>query len=126
MPTLSIIFGLVLEAMGIGSYFLTGAKSVTALIPSFFGSALILFGILGLMFHKARMHVMHLAALIGLLGALGGLGRGIPKLGALMAGTAEHPVAVIMSTAMGVVCLVFLGLCVKSFVDARILKKYNK
>jgi len=27
---------------------------------------------------------------------------------------------------MGVVCLVFLALCVKSFVDARILKKYSK
>ena len=126
MPTLAIVFGLILEAMGIGAYFLSGTQSVTALIPSFFGSAILLSGIVGMMFHKARMHVMHLAALVGLLGTLGGLGMGLPKLGALITGTAERPMAVIMQIAMGVVCLVFLGLCVKSFVDARILKKYSK
>jgi hypothetical protein len=126
MPTLAIVFGLILEAMGIGAYFLSGTQSFTALIPSFFGSAILLSGMVGMVFHKARMHVMHLAALVGLLGTLGGLGMGLPKLGALMAGTTERPVAVIMQIAMGVVCLVFLGMCVKSFVDARILKKYSK
>jgi len=126
MPSLAIIFGLILEAIGIGAYFLSGTKSVTALIPAFFGSAILLSGIVGLLFHNARMHVMHLAALVGLLGTLGGLGMGLPKLGALIAGTAERPTAVIIQIAMGVVCLVFLGLCVKSFVDARILKKYSK
>lgn len=112
--------------MGVGSYFLTGAKSLTALIPAAFGTLILICGIVGALFHGARMHVMHLAALLGLLGALGGLGRGLPKLGAVISGSAEHPTAVIMSIAMGVVCLVFLALCVKSFVDARILKKYSK
>ena len=126
MPTLAIIFGLILEAMGIGSYFLSETKSVTALIPAFFGTLILLSGIIGAMFHKARMHVMHLAALVGLIVTLGGLGMGLPKVSALLAGTAERPTAVIMQIAMGVVCLVFLGLCVKSFVDARILKKYSK
>jgi hypothetical protein len=126
MPTLSIVFGLVLVAMGLGAFLLSDTKSITAFIPSFFGAAILLCGIVGALFHKARMHVMHLAALVGLLGTLGGLGMGLPKLGALLAGTAERPTAVTMQIAMGVVCLVFLGLCVKSFVDARILKKYNK
>lgn len=112
--------------MGIGSYLLSETKSVTALIPAFFGTLILLSGIIGAMFHKARMHVMHLAALVGLIGTLGGLGMGLPKVSALLAGTAERPTAVIMQIAMGVVCLVFLGLCVKSFVDARILKKYSK
>ncbi|MFM8982412.1 MAG: hypothetical protein ACKOLA_05800 [Spartobacteria bacterium] len=126
MPTLAIVFGLILEAMGIGSYLLSETKSVTALIPAFFGTLILLSGIIGAMFHNARMHVMHLAALVGLIGTLGGLGMGLPKVSALLAGTAERPTAVIMQIAMGVVCLVFLGLCVKSFVDARILKKYSK
>jgi hypothetical protein len=126
MPTLSIVFGLVLVAMGLGAYLTSDTKSITALIPSFFGATLLLCGILGALFHKARMHVMHLAALVGLLGSVGGFVKGLPELGALMAGTAERPVAVTMQIAMGVVCLVFLGLCVKSFVDARILKKYSK
>ena len=112
--------------MGLGAYFFSATKSITALIPSFFGILILLSGIIGAMFHKARMHVMHLAALVGLLGTLGGLGMGLPKLGALMAGTAERPTAVVMQIAMGAVCLVFLALCVKSFVDARILKKYSK
>ena len=43
-----------------------------------------------------------------------------------MSGPAKDNIASIMSIAMGVVCLVFLALCVKSFVDARILKKYSK
>ena len=62
MPTLAIVFGLILEAMGIGSYFLTGAKSLTALIPAGFGTLILLCGIIGAKFHNARMHVMHLAA----------------------------------------------------------------
>ncbi len=112
--------------MGLGVFLTSDTKSVTALIPSFLGTAILLCGIVGAAFHKARMHVMHLAALVGLLGTLGGLGMGLPKVGALLAGTAERPTAVAMQIAMGVVCLVFLGLCVKSFVDARILKKYSK
>jgi hypothetical protein len=126
MPTLAIVFGLILEAMGIGAYFLTGAKSVTALIPAGFGTLILLCGIIGAKFHNARKHVMHIAALVGLLGTGGGLVRGLPKLGAVMSGPAKDNIASIMSIAMGVVCLVFLALCVKSFVDARILKKYSK
>ena len=93
MPTLSIVFGLILEAMGIGAYFLSGAQSVTALIPSFFGSLILLSGVVGLLIPKARMHVMHLAALVGLLGTLGGLGMGLPKISGLIAGTLERPTA---------------------------------
>lgn len=126
MPKISIGFGLVLVGMGLGAYLSSDSKSVTALIPSFFGVAILLSGVLGALFHKARMHVMHLAALVGLLGTLGGLGMGLPKLGALLSGTAERPTAVAMQIAMGVVCLIFLGICIKSFVDARILKKYSK
>ena len=126
MPTLAIVFGLILDALGLGAYFFSEAKSVTALIPAFFGTTILLCGIIGAKFHKARMHVMHVAALVGLLGTLGGLGMGLPKVGALLAGTAERPMAVTMQIVMGVVSLVFLALCVKSFVDARILKKYSK
>jgi len=126
MSKLAVIFGLILGALGIGAYFLSETRSITALIPSFVGSAILLSGIFGLIVPKASKHAMHLAALVGLLGALGGLLKGLPNLSALMAGTAVRPTAVVIQIAMGVVCLVFLALCVKSFVDARILKKYSK
>lgn len=123
MPTLAIVFGIILDAMGFGAYVATGAQSITSLIPAFFGTIIFLCGLLSVFIPKIRMHLMHVAALVGLLGTLGGLGMGLPKVGALIAGTAERPLASGMQIAMGVVCLVFLVLCVKSFIDARRARK---
>jgi len=123
MPTLAIVFGIILDALGFGAYVATGSHSPTALIPAFFGTIIFLCGLLSVFIPKIRMHLMHVAALVGLLGTLGGLGMGLPKLGALIAGTAERPLAAGMQIAMGVLCLVFLVLCVKSFIDARRARK---
>lgn len=62
------------------------------------------------------MHLMHLAALCGLLGALGGLGMAVPK---LIRGDLERPLAIASQVSMGVVCLIFVILCVRSFIQAR-------
>ena len=123
MPTLAIVFGILLDAMGFGSYVATGAQSLTALIPAIFGTIIFLSGLLSVFVPKIRMHLMHVAALTGLLGTLGGLGMGLPKLGSLLDGTAPRPLATGMQIAMGIVCLVFLVLCVKSFIDARRARK---
>jgi len=66
---------------------------------------------------------MHVAALVGLLGALGGFGRGIPKLLAGPGVDATISPAVWASLSMGLISLVFLVLCVKSFIDARLARK---
>lgn len=123
MPTLAIVFGLILDALGLGAYLASETKSVTALIPAFFGTVIFLCGLLAALIPGIRMHVMHLAALVGLLGTLGGLGMGLPKLGRLLDGSIEKPMASIMQISMGAVCLVFLALCVKSFIDARRARK---
>ncbi len=123
MPTLAIVFGLILDAMGLGAYLASGAKSITALIPAFFGTPILVCGLLAKFVPGIRMHVMHVAALFGLLGTLGGLGMGLPKLGGLIAGTIERPMAPIMQIALGSVSLAFLALCVKSFIDARRARK---
>jgi hypothetical protein len=109
--------------MGIGAYTASETKSVTAFIPAFFGVVIFLSGLGALLAPKLRMHVMHVAALAGLIGTAGGLGMGLPKLGALLEGTAKSPMAAGMQIAMGVVCLVFLGLCVQSFIAARRARK---
>ena len=121
MPTLAIVFGIVLNAMGFGAYVASGA--FTSLIPAGFGTIIFLSGLASVFVPKIRMHLMHVAALVGLLGTLGGLGMGLPKLGALLSGTAARPLASGMQIAMGVVCLIFLVLCVKSFIDARRARK---
>lgn len=119
MPKIAIVFGLILEVLGVGAFLATGAAHLTALIPSLFGTVILVCGILALVRPGLRKHVMHVAALFGLGGAMGGLGMGLPKLGMLMDGTAPRPLAVAMQIVMGVVSLVFLVLCVKSFIDAR-------
>lgn len=119
MPLLAILFGLLLDILGLVSYFTSHGASVTALIPSFFGTALVTVGVLALAFPKARKHFMHLAATVGLVGALGGLGMGLPKLGTLLEGTAARPQAVIAQLVLGALCLIFVALCVRSFILAR-------
>lgn len=92
---------------------------MTALIPLAFGTPILVCGALALAKPGLRKHVMHVAAMFGLLGTLGGLGMGLPKLGAVLAGTAPRPVATALQIVMGVLSLIFLALCVKSFIDAR-------
>ena len=125
MPKLAIIFGLLLDVLGVASFIATGATHLTALIPAVFGTVIFLSGILAHVRPGLRKHAMHVAAVFGLLGALGGLGMGLPKLGAFMAGTAQRPVAIVMQISMGLIALVFLALCVKSFIDARRAKPEN-
>ena len=119
MPLLSIVFGVLLDLLGIYGFVSTGGTHYTALIPSIFGTLLVLAGVLALALPKARKHFMHVAAMVGLIGAVGGLGKGLPELGAVIAHTADRPNAVILQIIMGVLSLVFVALCVRSFILAR-------
>ena len=125
MPKLAIIFGIVLDALGVAAFIATGATHLTALIPSIFGTVIFLCGILAHVRPNLRKHAMHVAAMFGVFGTLGGLGMGLPKLGMVLAGTAQRPVAVVMQISMGLIALVFVALCVKSFIDARRAKPEN-
>lgn len=63
---------------------------------------------------------MHLAAAVGLLGFLGAGGRLASKAGAWLSGDpAVNSRAMWFIVAMTIVCLVYVVLSVKSFVDAR-------
>ncbi len=118
MAKITIGIGCVLIALGVGSYLGTGRESVTALIPAFFGLPLALLGVVALNDGR-RKHAMHAAAAIGLLGFLGAA-RGFAKLPALLSGgDVEKPVAAYAQITMSLVCLVFLVLCVNSFIKAR-------
>ena len=118
MAKTTIGIGCVLIALGVGSYFGTGRASLTALIPAFFGLALALLG--GAAPNdRWRQHAMHAAAVVGLLG-LFGASRGFAKLPALLTGgEVEKPVAAYVQIALSLVCLVFVVLCVLSFIQAR-------
>ena len=118
MPRITLIFGLVLIGLGVGLYMGTGRESVTALIPAFFGIAFVLCGLWGRS-DKWRKHAMHVAAVLSLAG-MGGTARGlIGGIKHLTGTAAERPAAVLGQSTMFLLCLVFLVLCIRSFIQAR-------
>jgi hypothetical protein len=115
----TIAFGLVLIALGVIGYAGSGGASVTALIPAIFGVVLAALGVLARN-EAMRKHAMHGAVLVGLLGFLGSA-RGLLSLPALMSGgEIARPTAVIAQSVMAILMLLFVGLCVRSFINARV------
>lgn len=115
MPIVSLLTGALLVAVGLWGKWSTGTESVTALIPAFFGAALMAAGLVGLR-ESLLKHAMHAAAMVGLLGFLGGavnLGRMVGK------GVSLNTTPGISSLLMTGLCAVFVGLCVNSFIQAR-------
>ncbi len=122
MAKLTILFGVVLIVLGVWGFVATGSGHPTALIPTWFGLVLAISGALALTEDaKRRMLWMHVAVTAGLLGFLGAGTRAIVELvkahGAPLTDTAR--VAVVYQTAMTAICLVFVLLCVRSFIAAR-------
>ncbi len=121
MPSVSIIFGALLILLGILGYayvMSTPNPSMTALIPAIFGVILVLLGVIARSKENLRKHLMHAALVVALLGFLGTV-RSFMSIASLFDGTAERPVAVIAQVATAIICLGFIILGVKSFIDAR-------
>jgi hypothetical protein len=121
MARLTILFGIVLILLGGFGYVATGSHFPTALIPSGFG---ILLAILGFFAHtpdaKRRMLLMHIAVTLGLLGFLFTVKGGIIDFILMVNGRQfAHPQAVEEKAAMSVLMLIFVLLCVRSFIAAR-------
>lgn len=121
MPTISITCGILLILIAVIGYAYgaaTGTASLTALIPAIFGVLLTAFGYAAKARESLRKHLMHAALLVALLGFLA-TASSIMQLPALFEGVAERPAAVSARFGMALICLLFLILGIKSFVDAR-------
>jgi hypothetical protein len=121
MARVSVVFGVVLIALGLVSYFGTGSQHPTALIPAWFGLALGVFGYMAMSPNESRRKLfMHINVTIGLLGFLGAAGRAISSYGkARSAGVDPDKIALAAQGAMAGLLLVYVVMCVKSFIDAR-------
>jgi uncharacterized membrane protein len=118
MAGVTVVTGGVLIAIGVIGWW--PHRAGTALIPAYMGAVLVLLGLLA--FKDAlRKHAMHAAALVGSLGFLVCAVMGWPKLFmmTLFDSTVERPAAVYSQSATAAVLLVFVLLCVNSFVQAR-------
>jgi len=121
VPWTAVFSGVLLILIGISGYaygMMSGSASLTALIPAILGLILAILGIVAKGKEELRKHLMHGAVVVGLLGFLATVSSFL-KIPALLAGTAERPAAVVAQSATALVCLVFVVLCVKSFIDAR-------
>jgi hypothetical protein len=137
MAPVSIVSGILLTILGLWAYF-TGAPeppkdtvSPTALIPAVVGVLLILLGLLAFN-EKLRKHAMHAAAVLGLLGVLGGLGMIV-----YLTLIKDPPVSnfsfsepgwlgtkkLLVNGLFALISGVFLVMCVRSFIKARIAQR---
>jgi hypothetical protein len=120
MVKLTIVFGGVLIVLGLVGFAVTGSAHPTALIPTWFGMIMAILGLLARTEDsRKRMLWMHIAVTVGLLGFL------FPGAMAVLAyvkahgGALARPQATEEQAVMAVICLVFVGLCVRSFIAAR-------
>ena len=116
---MTIVIGVILILLGFGGYFGTGQASVTALIPAGFGFVLSILGGIATR-DSARKHAMHVAVIFGLLGFAGTV-PGVIKLFRKLGGAElARPIVVYAAqSAMAVICLFFVVMCVRSFINAR-------
>lgn len=125
MPFIAMNFGgflLVLGILAFAAPSLFGShdpntKSYTSLIPAGFGLLLEICGAISLSKPGLRKHLMHLAALVALVGFVGGfmpIGR---------AGFDFGKASVVVGLIMSALCLIFLVICIRSFVAARKARK---
>lgn len=118
MASFTIRVGVILIAAGIAAYLLTGATSVTALIPSAIGAGLLLLGVVGVRRPDLRRHAMHVAMVVAIVGLAGSF-TGLLALPAMLSGGGGVRPSVALRAVMAVMLLVYLGVGIKSFVDAR-------
>lgn len=120
MPRLTIFFGIILILLGLLTYMQVGKQFPTSLIPAAFGVLLVIFGALARSPDaKRRALMMHIAVTLGLLGFLATV-KAIGQYVLMLQGRQyPYPLAVEEKTAMAVLLLVFVILCVRSFIAAR-------
>lgn len=120
MAKSTISFGVILILLGIFSFVVAGSHAPTALIPTYVGLLLAILGFLAITEDgKKRMLYMHIAVTVGLLGFLG-TAKGIyDSIRMLLGRQFPHPIAVKEKAAMSILLLIFVVLCVRSFVAAR-------
>jgi hypothetical protein len=119
MAKLTIVFGVLLMLLGAGAFVVLGHHPHT-LIPVAFGLLLVVFGALAnTPDSKRRMLFMHIAVTVGLLGFLGTIPGIIGVIRMASGQVVARPDAAKVQTVMGVLCFLFVALCVRSFIAAR-------
>jgi uncharacterized membrane protein len=117
MAKVTLIFAVLLAALGLGGYLGTGSAHPTALIPMWIGLALGIFGFLAISPREGRRKLfMHINVTIGLLGFLGTV---VDIVRNLVSSQAVDPIALTAKIALVWLLFIYVALCVRSFIAAR-------
>jgi fucose 4-O-acetylase-like acetyltransferase len=120
MAKITVLFGVLLIILGAASFILTGHKFPTSLIPVAFGILLIIFGGMAETPQtRRRMLFMHIAVTIGLLGFLATAPALLSAVQLFKGKLFPYPAAIEEKAAMSVLLLIYVVLCVRSFIAAR-------
>ncbi len=121
MAKITLIFALLLVALGLLGYIGTGSLHPTALIPAWIGLALGIFGFLAISPNEGRrklfMHINVTIALLGFLGAVAEAIRGYVH--AKSAGVVPDQIALASKVTLAGLLFIYVLLCVRSFIAAR-------
>lgn len=115
LPRITIGLGVVLIAVGAIAYVATGFASWTALIPAILGAIILICGLIGLKNQKLGVHIALVVAILGIFGT----SMNVVQIGALIAGDAERPAAVVTSIITFVLLIVYVIMGIRSFIAAR-------
>ncbi len=122
MGKLTISVGVLLLLVGAGAFVILGHHPHT-LIPAAFGLMLVVLGALAnAPDARRRMLFMHIAVTVGLLGFLGTIPGIIGVIQMASGHATARPDAARVQAIMGAICLAFVLLCVRNFIQARRLR----
>lgn len=120
MARVARITGIVLMVLGVVYFVVTGSIHKTALIPTWFGVALLLCGVLAnTPDTKKVMLWMHIAVTVGLIGFLFPGFRAVRAFAGSAALTPMKQTAATESLIMAVICAIFTAICVRNFIANR-------
>jgi hypothetical protein len=120
MAKLTIAFGILLIVLALVGFVLTGSQHPTALIPGVLGLAFVLFGVMAnTPDAKKRMLWMHISVTVALLGFVSTIPADIDAIRLSSGVFFSHPAAIEEKGAMSLLCLIYVILCVRSFINAR-------
>lgn len=116
MAKITIVFAILLITLGLGGYVGTGSIHPTALIPAWIGAVLAVGGILSISKSESRRklfaHINVTVALLAWIGAVVEIVRTLLK-------GAPNAIALVSKIALAALLLVYMILCIRSFIDAR-------
>jgi len=121
MAKVTLIFAILLVALGLISYLGTGSAHPTALIPTWWGLALGICGFLAISPSERRRKIfMHINVTIGALGFIGAAAVAIQGYASARShGMEPDMIALAAKLTMAALLLIYVILCVRSFIEAR-------